>query len=776
MAVSKPSTYPIWTDGDPSKVTQPPSPQLLSGWTAGEPIPFQYLNWLFWLINGWVEYLDQTVSGDVTALNLDQTMRLINGGNWSWNLSTSTLAWSSAFNLAIPSITDAQNQAASGSIASLADGQVAYVNANVPIITTGNTTSSSNQITNIPYAAGITTGMAITGTNIPGSTTVTAIVQELDGTFTFTISNNATGNGSALTLTVFSTGALTVLKATSSSLVPSPNTVIIARRVGNNVYVGVNAFYMALRDAESKPLSENDYLNIFTATAGESLTAGNAVYISKSGDTGGRTAGSAYKCDSGSTNGANRAGFAGFVISSVSSSGTAYILTGGVLNGLTSLVAGTLYYADPSTPGAITSTKPVTTGQWVTPVGMAISTTQLQLNAAILATSLQISSSLTQSFELLNLGLATSVSAGALTIALKQSDGATDPSTGLNAVKAGFRSSVLTAGNYNERSVTAALSQVLSSGTTLGIPDGVVCPVNFYLIDSDGSGAMKLGVSTYPLNEATTQRASKESAAVTCTNASPCVVTEAGNNRQNGDAVVLSGSVPTGFTAGVTYFIANKSGSTYELTDIRGNPSINSSSTGTSVVVHIADNVLATDGYYTAVPVRYIGRAYSNNSSSGVWLAPTELDLSSFSPQTIVSYDLETTSGQSIPTGVNTTIIFDTVLRAVGPMSYDTTTGVFTCVIPGNYQFDTGFLINPCNQIAGNSSFLYLVLNFLYQKYVARLQAQAVLADYVPLDGSRCVPLLAGDKITVNVNQANSASSLNNAVGLNYLNIDRISD
>jgi hypothetical protein len=59
---TKPSTYLNWTDGNPSKQVQPPSAQLLSGWTSGEPLPFQYLNWQIWLLDQWIQWLDSITS------------------------------------------------------------------------------------------------------------------------------------------------------------------------------------------------------------------------------------------------------------------------------------------------------------------------------------------------------------------------------------------------------------------------------------------------------------------------------------------------------------------------------------------------------------------------------------------------------------------------------------------------------------------------------------------------------------------------------------------
>lgn len=97
------------------------------------------------------------------------------------------------------------------------------------------------------------------------------------------------------------------------------------------------------------------------------------------------------------------------------------------------------------------------------------------------------------SYELSNLGIATSVSSDALTIAIKQADGSTDPSTGASAVKVGMRSSTLTSGAYNQRSITSALSLVISSGSTLGQTSGQ--PSNIYVYLIDNAGTLELAAS-----------------------------------------------------------------------------------------------------------------------------------------------------------------------------------------------------------------------------------------------------------------------------------------
>lgn len=85
--------------------------------------------------------------------------------------------------------------------------------------------------------------------------------------------------------------------------------------------------------------------------------------------------------------------------------------------------------------------------------------------------------------------LAVSASAGALTIALKTLAG-NDPSVGTPLVFP-FRDQTASSGAINKRSISAAFSGVISSGSTLGASNGVPLSVWVGLID-DG-GVMRLG-------------------------------------------------------------------------------------------------------------------------------------------------------------------------------------------------------------------------------------------------------------------------------------------
>lgn len=85
-----------------------------------------------------------------------------------------------------------------------------------------------------------------------------------------------------------------------------------------------------------------------------------------------------------------------------------------------------------------------------------------------------------------NIGLSVVMAANAVTIALKQEDGSTDPNSS-NPVGIGFRSSTITSGTYNLRNVTSSLSTVISSGSTGGTQDATAASIYIYAIDNSGT-------------------------------------------------------------------------------------------------------------------------------------------------------------------------------------------------------------------------------------------------------------------------------------------------
>jgi len=125
-----------------------------------------------------------------------------------------------------------------------------------------------------------------------------------------------------------------------------------------------------------------------------------------------------------------------------------------------------------------------------------------------------------------NLGIAASVAASALTISLKTKAG-TDPST-TDSVKICFRNSTLTTGTYNTRTVTAATSVIVSSGSTLGTISGDTSIVYVYAIDNAGS--IELAVSLTEFEDNSIQSTTAEGAAGAADSAAVLYSTTARSN------------------------------------------------------------------------------------------------------------------------------------------------------------------------------------------------------------------------------------------------------
>jgi len=98
--------------------------------------------------------------------------------------------------------------------------------------------------------------------------------------------------------------------------------------------------------------------------------------------------------------------------------------------------------------------------------------------------------------ELNNVAISASVGSNALTLALKQSDGSTNCSS-TAACRIGFRSSTATSGAYNVRSVTAALTLVVSSGSTLGHSSANAHYAYLYAIDNAGTVELAISSALY---------------------------------------------------------------------------------------------------------------------------------------------------------------------------------------------------------------------------------------------------------------------------------------
>ncbi len=107
--------------------------------------------------------------------------------------------------------------------------------------------------------------------------------------------------------------------------------------------------------------------------------------------------------------------------------------------------------------------------------------------------------------EISNLGITFSVNASAATIAIVGQNGSTPSAT--NVVGVGMRSATITSGVYNRRTVTAALSMTISSGSTLGQVSGQPSNIYVYLIDNAGTLEVAVSHKKYPENALVTTTA-----------------------------------------------------------------------------------------------------------------------------------------------------------------------------------------------------------------------------------------------------------------------------
>ena len=115
-----------------------------------------------------------------------------------------------------------------------------------------------------------------------------------------------------------------------------------------------------------------------TGTAGEALSANNAVYLSDG--SGGLTAGRWYKADADNTYSSTTAGSVGFATSAITSGSSGGIRLGGRVTGLSGLTISNVYYLS-STAGAITNSAPTNARA----VGVADSATTLILAPVVAA-------------------------------------------------------------------------------------------------------------------------------------------------------------------------------------------------------------------------------------------------------------------------------------------------------------------------------------------------------------------------------------------------------
>ena len=157
------------------------------------------------------------------------------------------------------------------------------------------------------------------------------------------------------------------------------------------------------------------------------------------------------------------------------------------------------------------------------------------------------------------------------------------------------------------------------------------------------------------------QLAHARSATVTVTIASPGVFTWSGHNLVSGDQVILSttGSLPTGLTAGTTYYVvsASRSGGTFQLAASAGGAAINTS--GSQSGTHTAYALRVLSSLSVAITAGTDGSTSTANLLSQVMIPGLPVD-NDQQPYLILE------SGDYLYVSTTTTVTANKVVTVVG--------------------------------------------------------------------------------------------------------------
>lgn len=159
--VARPTYFIDWVPtGSSAYIQQPSAGQSTTGWVAGEAPPFQYMNWLFYYLDQWTQYLDgNQVNAAAYLLSADTTLLT----------TTGTVTSGSASMTSVP----------------------------ISLSTTGDVANGSTVITNVASTTNVVSGMAISGTGIPANAKVVSKTST-----TITISQLATASNTTVALTI----------------------------------------------------------------------------------------------------------------------------------------------------------------------------------------------------------------------------------------------------------------------------------------------------------------------------------------------------------------------------------------------------------------------------------------------------------------------------------------------------------------------------------------------------------------------------------------------
>lgn len=326
--------------------------------------------------------------------------------------------------------------------------------------------------------------------------------------------------------------------------------------------------------------------------------------------------------------------------------------------------------------------------------------------------------------QLDNLGLAASVTGGAITISLKQSDGVTNPAPGTGAVIIGMRGVPSTLGSFNSRSITAALSTTISNGTTFGMIANQNNSLWVYSVDSDGAGTMVLAVSPVYNDDSILRDISVESAAATIDIASS-TVTSNNHGFQESDGVLFTstGALPIGITAGTRYWVVNPTTNTFQITDNLQNGALTFSGSQSGIhTIHVASPRLVSTMAYTGVSTRLIGKLILNLPTPGTWVMPVNIAMSDVSqPPEAIGMNYIGSTRQGTGNLGCTTPAFDThgLVDLAGQF-----------LVPsggsGIYDVEVGYFANSLTVSVGDQALIDIIINGVSSNYIlAFWQSQA---------------------------------------------------
>lgn len=382
----------------------------------------------------------------------------------------------------------------------------------------------------------------------------------------------------------------------------------------------------------------------------------------------------------------------------------------------------------------------------------------------------------TSAGTLYNAGVSNSATAGALTINLKQADGATDPTSGTGAVIVGLRNATQAVGGYNVRTIVEPLSMSLSVGTTLGLTPNQNNNLWIYAIDSDGAGTMQMAVSTVRQDEGTVMNVAPESAAATITIASPGVVTSNNYGLATGDKITFSttGTLPSPLIAGTVYYVFPIDTNTFNIgaSPVIGNYITTTGSQSGVHTFHVAGGNLVSNAPYTNAPIKLIARGIYNLSTSGTWLTAQSLAISPAIQETesIIAYY----------TNITNTSVIGSPLQNIGYANivrdthgcYNSGAGFYSCIQTGYYDisaqvdisatFTSGELVNIVILVNGTP---------IQEKYEIAFSGQTEEIVLISIDG---YPLNHGDYITIQCSCSGSSPSFNAADVTNFMTITKV--